>query len=79
VQRTYLPKQLWAEENDQPEQYVNQWTTMGMKAARAFFPETEILYARLSPLAQDVDPKYSNLSLRTNQERQIKLTVYPGE
>jgi hypothetical protein len=62
VQRTYLPKSLWAEENNQPEQYINQWTTMGMKAAQAFFPETESLYAQLSPLAQDVDPKYSNLS-----------------
>jgi hypothetical protein len=41
---------------------------MGMKAARAFFPETESLYAQLSPLAQDVNPKYSNVSQQLAQK-----------
>jgi hypothetical protein len=68
ARRTLLPEKLWAEDNDHPEQYVNQWTHMGLKAARAFFPETDSLYARLSPLAQDVDPKYLNISQQLAQK-----------
>jgi hypothetical protein len=68
ARRTLLPEKLWTEDHDHPEQYVNQWTHMGLKPARAFFPETKSLYAQLSPLAQDVDPKYSNISQQLAQK-----------
>jgi hypothetical protein len=62
-----LPEELWSEDDDSKKQ-MGRWTYSRLKAARVFFPETESLYARLSGLAQDTTPQYSNISQKLAQE-----------